>query len=166
MTEPYVSMPVPAKYVPDVTQFLSSLYAAEAGGAKTRPTATGGAQPEEPVADSGIIWTQKQYAALLDKGVISSERAVAFLNALPVGAENRETLPEIAERTGYTYQELKSGLQWLGKFTANPDLFAESVWCFGLGEDVDEDGVKWSGYWFEPNQQEAWQRAVAAYNAA
>lgn len=156
MTYDYISMPVPAQFVPQVTEFLAGLFQTEGSvGTEAGRARNGAPGTDSGRSDDGYVWTDEQYQALLNKDVVSSHRVVALLNALRV--DTPETLDVVAERTEYTYEELQAAIRWLGKFTAQSDLFPENEWCFRYATHADDDG-RWMRYWFTSNQKETWDR--------
>lgn len=158
MTYDYISMPVPTQFVPQVTELIASLFRAEGAADANAGRARNGAPGTEMGrSDDGFEWTSEQYQALLDKGVVSSRRMVALLNALSV--DTPEALDVIAERTEHTHEELQAAVRWLGKFTDQSDLFPENEWCFRYQTFPDDDGRRGMKYWFTSNQKEAWGRA-------
>lgn len=170
-----VLFPIPAKYLPEVTAFVASLYARDSDrplgdlaaiASDTEQVEVGPVTVRAgTITDGGNIWTQEQYWELMSKGVLSSDRIIALLDALPIGKDAALTLPEIAERTDYSYNGLASALRWLGKFVYKEPLFAAPVWCFEFAKfdkrnyPADYTGPQYGVYWFEPHQAEAWQRA-------
>lgn len=124
--EPFLSLPMPARFVPQVTAFLASLYSAEAAKsleAADAPVRNGEVievQSPDPLAvdpapangadvDDDLnglrvwsgphpVWAEETYEALIKKGDVSSDRMVAFMDHLGVGRENALEIPAVAER--------------------------------------------------------------------
>ncbi|MFI7481105.1 hypothetical protein ACH9EU_01685 [Kocuria sp. M1R5S2] len=180
----FVAMPVPPRFVPQVTSLLATLYAAESGTTPAADrTAVGDQQssahagsthseddPEGRRTRTGPhpVWTSELYADLINKGVVSSNRMVAVMDHLPTGRDFAIEIPDLATSitasgTTITAEEINVALRWFGKFTrkAFPDSDGH-VWPFEVSRQEYPKGYTGTRrllFWFEPEQAEAWRQA-------